>query len=294
MSVQPLVLAIDDEPGVLRLIKLELSSQGFRVVTADSGETGVRLEEEHRPDIVLLDVMMPEVDGFETMRRIRDRTNVPIVLLTAKGSDSDKVKGLEMGADDYLAKPFNPEELTARVRAVLRRAVGAPGPSHEVIAGDVKIDLHTRLVWKNGERVALTRTEWMLLQHLAANPGRSCSTRSCCRRSGAPSTAVISSTSASGSHASARSSSPTPRTRSSSRHSRASATCSNSPATSAPIQTPPSRTPTPNLNPWLQPSSPHPPARPESPSPPRRPGLSFSLAKAVLRPDHSRPRLCVR
>lgn len=172
MSVQPLVLAIDDEPGVLRLIKLELSSQGFRVVTADSGEVGVRLEEEHRPDIVLLDVMMPDVDGFETMRRIRDRTNVPIVLLTAKGSDSDKVKGLEMGADDYLAKPFNPEELTARVRAVLRRAVGAPGPSHEVVAGDVKIDLHTRLVWKDGERVALTRTEWMLLQHLAANPGR--------------------------------------------------------------------------------------------------------------------------
>jgi two-component system KDP operon response regulator KdpE len=172
MSVQPLVLAVDDEPGVLRLIKLELTSQGFRVITADNATEAVRLEEEHRPDIALLDVLMPDMSGFELMRRLRDRTNIPIILLTAKGSDSDKVRGLELGADDYLAKPFSPDELSARVRAVLRRSVGSPAPDSEVVAGDVKIDLHRRLVWRAGEPVALTRTEWMLLQNLAANPGR--------------------------------------------------------------------------------------------------------------------------
>lgn len=172
MSVQPLVLAVDDEPGVLRLIKLELTSQGFRVITADNATEAIKLEEEHRPDIALLDVIMPDMSGFELMRRLRDRTNIPVILLTAKGSDSDKVRGLELGADDYLAKPFSPDELSARVRAVLRRSVGSPAPDSEVVAGDVKIDLHRRLVWRAGEPVALTRTEWMLLQNLAANPGR--------------------------------------------------------------------------------------------------------------------------
>src|SRR5262245_31482791 len=121
MSVQPLVLAIDDEPGVLRLIKLELTSQNFRVITAEDATEGIKMEEEHRPDIVLLDVVMPEMSGLEAMRHLRDRTNVPVILLTAKGGDTEKVKGLELGADDYLAKPFNPDELSARVRAVLRR-----------------------------------------------------------------------------------------------------------------------------------------------------------------------------
>ncbi len=172
MSVQPQVLAVDDEPGVLRLIKLELTAQGFRVITADNGADAIRLEEEHRPDLALLDVMMPEMDGFELMRELRQRTNVPVILLTAKGSDRDKVKGLELGADDYLAKPFSPEELSARVRAVLRRAVGAPSADQQVRAGNVEIDLHRRLVKRGGEPVTLTRTEWMLLQHLAANPGR--------------------------------------------------------------------------------------------------------------------------
>lgn len=172
MSVQPLILAIDDEPGILKLIKLELSAAGFRVITADSGEAGIRMEEEHRPDIALLDIMMPDMSGLEVMRHLRDRTNIPIILLTAKGADADKVRGLEMGADDYLAKPFSPDELSARVRAVLRRTVGALGGDHTVHAGDVKIDLHRRLVYKADKQVVLTRTEWMLLQHLAANPGR--------------------------------------------------------------------------------------------------------------------------
>jgi len=171
MSFEPLVLAIDDEQALLRLIKLELNAQGLRVVTADNGPAGVKAEEEHRPDVVLLDLAMPDMDGFEVMRQIRDRTNVPIILLTARGSDKDKVRGLELGADDYLAKPFSPLELTARVRAVLRRT--ARGGSTPVITvGDITIDLHDRVARRSGEPIDLTRTEWLLLQYLAANPGR--------------------------------------------------------------------------------------------------------------------------
>jgi two-component system, OmpR family, KDP operon response regulator KdpE len=172
MSVAPLVLAIDDEPGILRLIKLELSAQGLRVITAQNGEEGVRMEEEQRPDIVLLDLSMPERDGFEVMRQLRDRTNIPVILLTGKSSDGDKVKGLELGADDYLAKPFSPEELSARVKAVLRRSAGAHDAEHIISAGDVVIDLHRRVVTRNQAPVDLTRTEWRLLQALIANPGR--------------------------------------------------------------------------------------------------------------------------
>jgi len=171
MSVEPLVLAIDDEAALLRLIKLELTGQGFRVLTAGTGAEGVKLEEEHRPDIVLLDLSMPDMDGFETMRQLRDRANIPIILLTAKGSDADKVRGLELGADDYLAKPFSPSEMTARVRAVIRRSA-ACGVDRIVQSGAVTVDLHRRTVTRDGNVVELTRTEWLLLQHLAANPGR--------------------------------------------------------------------------------------------------------------------------
>jgi len=172
MALEPLVLAVDDEPGIRKLIKLELSGQGFRVLTAENGAEAIRLEEEHRPDLVLLDVVMPDMTGLEVMAQLRDRTNVPIILLTGKNSDGDKVMGLESGADDYLAKPFAPDELSARVRAVLRRAVGTSGTEAIVAAGDLEIDLHRRVVRRSGEEVTLTRTEWMLLQQLAANPGR--------------------------------------------------------------------------------------------------------------------------
>ena len=172
MSTEPLVLAVDDEAGILRLIKLELSTQGFRVVTAASGEEALRTAEEQRPDIALLDIVMPEMTGLEVMRRLRERSSIPVILLTAKGSESDKVRGLELGADDYLAKPFSPDELSARVRAVLRRAVGASAADNIVRVGDIEIDLNRRLVKRDGKLVALTRTEWMLLQHLAANVGK--------------------------------------------------------------------------------------------------------------------------
>jgi two-component system KDP operon response regulator KdpE len=172
MTSEPLILAVDDEVGIQRLIKLELSSQGFRVVTAGGGEEALRIAEQQRPDIAVLDIVMPDMSGLEVMRKLRERSGIPIILLTAKDNDADKVRGLEMGADDYLVKPFNPEELSARVRAVLRRSVGLSNTENLVRAGDVEIDLNRRLVKKSGEIVTLTRTEWMLLQHLAANAGK--------------------------------------------------------------------------------------------------------------------------
>jgi len=172
MSTEPLVLAVDDEAGILRLIKLELTTQGFRVVTAASGDEALRMAEEQRPDIALLDIVMPEMTGLEVMRRLRERSSIPVILLTAKGSESDKVRGLELGADDYLAKPFSPDELSARVRAVLRRSVGSSAAENVVHVGSVEVDLNRRLVKRSGKIVTLTRTEWMLLQHLAANVGK--------------------------------------------------------------------------------------------------------------------------
>ncbi len=167
-----LVLAVDDEAGILRLIRLELSEQNFRVVVASDGDGAIRTFEQQRPDVVVLDIMLPDMSGLEVMRRRRERSNTPIILLTARDHDEDKVHGLELGADDYVVKPFNPQELTARVRAVMRRAVRESIGDSIVVAGDVEIDLDKRLVTKAGEPVSVTRTEWMLLQHLASNAGR--------------------------------------------------------------------------------------------------------------------------
>lgn len=168
MSANPLVLAVDDEAGILRLIKLELEEQGFGVLTADGGEEALRLAAEHRPDIVLLDIMMPDMDGLETMRRLRDQIDAPVILVTAKDTDTAKIRGLELGADDYIAKPFNPDELAARIRAVLRRLQGSPR-ERIIRTGGLEIDLERRIVLRDGEQIALTRTEWLLLQHLATN-----------------------------------------------------------------------------------------------------------------------------
>lgn len=172
MTSEPLVLAVDDEAGILRLIKMELAAQGFRVVTASNGEEALAVAEEQRPDILLLDVIMPDMTGYEVMRKIREQSGAPIILVTARDSDSDKVRGLELGADDYLVKPFSPDELAARIRAVLRRSTGAQNTERLIRTGNVDIDLERRVVTKDGEPVAVTRTEWLLLQHLAANVGK--------------------------------------------------------------------------------------------------------------------------
>jgi two-component system KDP operon response regulator KdpE len=172
MSTKPLVLVADDEPRITKLVSIALQEEGFRVVTADGGEEALRKAEEFRPDVVLLDIVMPDIDGIEVMQQLRERRPVAVILLTAKGSTSDKAKGLDLGADDYVAKPFHPDELAARVRSVIRRSSGAT-PGQGIIAfDDVEIDLERRMVSRNGQLVQFSRTEWLLLQHLAANAGK--------------------------------------------------------------------------------------------------------------------------
>src|SRR6266542_5069098 len=172
MNTHPLVLVADDEPRITKLVALTLHDEGFRVVTAAGGEDALAKAEEIRPDIVLLDIVMPDLDGIEVMRQLREQRPVPVILLTAKGATADKAKGLDLGADDYIAKPFHPDELAARVRAVLRRASGATPGQGIVAFDDVEIDLERRMVTKDGQLVQLSRTEWLLLQHLAANAGK--------------------------------------------------------------------------------------------------------------------------
>ena len=169
-----LILVVDDEPPIVRLVKAKLQLDGFAVVTAGKGEDAVPIVEHDRPDLVILDLMMPGMDGFETLRTIRQRSRVPVILLTARAGDADKLRGLQSGADDYITKPFNPDELVARVTAVLRRTDGA-APAGGTMLLDysrVQIDLDRRQVTLDGNEVKLSRTEWELLYQLASNAGR--------------------------------------------------------------------------------------------------------------------------
>ncbi len=171
-TIQPLVLAVDDDAGILRVIAIELADQGFRVVTCMDGEEAIAMAAKQQPDIALVDLMMPEVNGIEVMKRIRAHRPIPVIFVTARDRDSDKVRGLELGADDYVVKPFGPDELGARIRAVLRRQNMAPGEAPPVRTGDVEVDLARRIVTKNGQPVSLTRTEWLLVQHFAMHPNK--------------------------------------------------------------------------------------------------------------------------
>jgi two-component system KDP operon response regulator KdpE len=172
LSTEPLVLVADDEVRITKLVALALREHGFRVVAAEGGEDALRKAEEYRPDVVVLDIVMPDLDGIEVMRELQQRRPVPVILLTAKGSTSEKALGLDMGADDYVAKPFHPDELAARIRAVIRRASGTAPGSGIITFDDVEVDLERRIVRRDGEIVQFSRTEWLLLQHLAANAGK--------------------------------------------------------------------------------------------------------------------------
>jgi two-component system KDP operon response regulator KdpE len=141
-------------------------------VAANSGEEALQKAEEYRPDVVVLDIVMPDLDGIEVMRELRERRPVPVIMLTAKGATADKAQGLDMGADDYVAKPFHPDELAARIRAVIRRTSGAAAGTGTLAFDDVEIDLERRMVRRDGEIIQFSRTEWLLLQHLAANAGK--------------------------------------------------------------------------------------------------------------------------
>jgi DNA-binding response OmpR family regulator len=174
---KPTILVADDDPQLLRLETRNLELEGYAVRSASDGEQALKQIEQQIPDLVLLDVMMPKLDGFTVCQRVREFSAVPIIMVTARGQDQEKVRGLDLGADDYLTKPFNIEELLARVRAVLRRAHlsvngSATGMQARVSLGDLTIDYAQHLVTKAGEEVPLTPTEYRLLSYLAQNAGR--------------------------------------------------------------------------------------------------------------------------
>jgi DNA-binding response OmpR family regulator len=171
------LVAADDDPGLLRLMARNLQLEGFDVLAASDGQQALELIENHAPDLVLLDVMMPKMDGFTVCSRVREFSAVPIIIVTARGQDQDKVRGLDLGADDYLTKPFSVEELLARVRAVLRRSELSTmehrqGLQATTATGNLIVDYSQHLVMVNGREIALTPTEYRILAYLAQNVGR--------------------------------------------------------------------------------------------------------------------------
>jgi DNA-binding response OmpR family regulator len=167
------ILVVDDEERMVRFIRLNLEHDGFRVTEAFNGTQAIDKVRSSLPDLVLLDVMMPDIDGFEVLKIIREVSTVPVIMLTAKGEEDDRVRGLELGADDYITKPFSPRELVSRVRAVLRRTEITSGTVHGLIEVDdrLKLDFDRREVWVDGKLVKLRPTEYRLLYHLVKNAG---------------------------------------------------------------------------------------------------------------------------
>ncbi len=168
------ILIVDDEPRYLRLLEANLKTEGYGVVTAADGLQAIEAFSAQPVDLVLLDIMMPRLDGFATCQRIREFSNVPIIILTAKGEEQDRVKGLDMGADDYLVKPFSATELLARVRAVLRRAQPPieSGQTRFFSHDNLKIDFARAEVWRDDQPVSLSATEYRLLLQFAHNVGK--------------------------------------------------------------------------------------------------------------------------
>jgi two-component system, OmpR family, KDP operon response regulator KdpE len=168
-----LVLVVDDEPRMINFIRMNLELENFRVTSAENGFEAVKKVRDLLPDCVLLDVMMPDMDGFETLKSIREESTVPVILLTAKAEEDDKVKGLNLGADDYVTKPFSPRELVTRVKAVVRRAELPSQVEKSPIRVDdrLQVDFNRREVIVEGEAVKLRPTEWRLLYHLMQNAG---------------------------------------------------------------------------------------------------------------------------
>ena len=167
------VLVVDDEPRLIHFIRLNLEHDGFEVVEATSGTQALGLLRDRLPDLILLEVMMPELDGFETLQLIREISTVPVIMLTAKGEEEDRVRGLELGADDYISKPFSPREMVSRVKAVLRRTETPSHSIHEQIVVDerLSIDFDRREIFVDGTLVQLRPTEFKLLYHLVQNAG---------------------------------------------------------------------------------------------------------------------------
>jgi two-component system KDP operon response regulator KdpE len=169
-----LILVVDDETRIVRFVRARLQEDGYQVVTANTGEEALKVVEEESPDLVILDIMMPGIDGFETLRRIRRDSDIPVIMLSARMSDADRIRGFDNGADDYVVKPFNPDELAARVEAVLRRTArkSTGRESATLRYPGCTIDLQRRSVHVGDEEVRLSKTEWELLSMLAANAGK--------------------------------------------------------------------------------------------------------------------------
>ncbi len=168
------ILVVDDEPRMIGFIRMNLELEGYQVLEANSGVRALEMIRTQLPDLVLLDVMMPSLDGFETLRMLREFSSVPVIMLTAKGEEDDKVYGLELGADDYVTKPFGSRELSSRVRAVLRRAeMPSTSPDQAILKIDerLSVDFNRREVIVNGEHIKLRPTEYRLLYHLIENAG---------------------------------------------------------------------------------------------------------------------------
>jgi two-component system, OmpR family, alkaline phosphatase synthesis response regulator PhoP len=169
------ILVVDDEPGIVTVVRDYLDRAGYRVLTAGDGVTALRLARAERPSLLVLDLMLPGLDGLDVTRALRRdpvTAQLPIIMLTARVEEADRLIGLELGADDYLTKPFSPRELVARIRAVLRRAEGVGSYSGALRAGGLVIDLERRVVRRHGAPVDLTATEFDLLATLAREPGR--------------------------------------------------------------------------------------------------------------------------
>jgi two-component system KDP operon response regulator KdpE len=172
-SNRKLILIVDDEPRMIKFIRMNLELEGYRVSGATNGLEALEKVREELPDLVVMDVMMPGMDGFETLELIREVSNVPVIMLTVRADEEDIVKGLELGADDYVTKPFSPRELASRIKAVLRRAEMPTPLEKEAIKvdDDLSIDFRRREVIVRGERVKLRPTEYRLLYHLVNNAG---------------------------------------------------------------------------------------------------------------------------
>jgi len=173
MEDAKLILVVDDEPRMRRFMRMNLDLEGYRIIEAENGLEAVNRVRDDLPDMVLMDVMMPEMDGFEALRFIRETSTVPVIMLTVKGEEEDRVRGLELGADDYVTKPFSPRELASRIKAVLRRAEMPTLAEGSVIQVDdrLQIDFNRRQVMVDGNEVKLRPTEYRLLYHLVSNAG---------------------------------------------------------------------------------------------------------------------------
>lgn len=166
----PKILVVEDEPSIAEVVTLYLRRAGYQVTSVRDGEAALGMLARDMPDLVVFDLMLPKVDGYEITRWLRERGDVPIVMLTARREESDRIAGLEMGGDDYVVKPFSPQELVSRVRAVLRRTGGSSGREGIVIHGELQVDPATRVVTMRGTERSLTATEFDLLYQLVRHP----------------------------------------------------------------------------------------------------------------------------